>query len=166
MAYPVRICDFRNQIADLPSSLGYICRRLVGMTVDRVRQTGCYQGRFTAGEFCSAFSEQFLCCGFRSVNAFSHFRYIEINLEDTLLAPYPFNKYREVCLECFSQISVYARNNYSIHSLLKDAVKLPEETDIYFITSFVTDKNAELIRALRRRGRSVSVIRLEGRDEA
>jgi hypothetical protein len=69
-------------------------------------------------------------------------------------------------LECFSQISVYARNNYSIHSLLKEAVKLPEETDVYFITSFVTDKNAELIRALRRRGRSVSVIRLEGRDEA
>ena len=64
-------------------------------------------------------------------------------------------------LECFSVISSYARNDYSIHSLLRDAVKLPEETDIYFITSHVTDKNAELIRALRRMGRSVSVIRLE-----
>lgn len=76
------------------------------------------------------------------------------------------NMHAKRILECFSQISVYARNNYSIHSLLKDAVKLPEETDIYFITSHVTDKNAELIRAMRRRGRSVSVIRLEGRDEA
>lgn len=69
-------------------------------------------------------------------------------------------------LECFSVISSYARNDYSIHSLLRDAIKLPDETDIYFITSFVTDKNAELIRGLRRMGRSVSVIGLEAeRDE-
>ena len=64
-------------------------------------------------------------------------------------------------LECFAVISSYARNDYSIHSLLREAIKLPEETDIYFITSRVTDKNAELIRALRRMGRSVSVIGLE-----
>lgn len=76
------------------------------------------------------------------------------------------NAHAKKILECFSQISVFARNNYSIHSLFKDAVKLPEDTDIYYITSHVTDKNAELIRALRRSGRSVSVIRLEGRDEA
>lgn len=64
-------------------------------------------------------------------------------------------------LECFSLISSYARNDYSIHSLLLEAVKLPEDTDIYFITSYMTDKNAQLINGLRRMGRSVSVIGLE-----
>lgn len=64
-------------------------------------------------------------------------------------------------LECFSVISPYARNDYSIHSLFAEAVKLPESTDIYFITSRVTDKNATLIHGLRRMGRSVSVVGLE-----
>ena len=68
-------------------------------------------------------------------------------------------------LECFAQITVYAKNDYSIHSLMRDAFTLPEETDIYLITSHVTDKNAELIRNLRRRGISVTVVRLEGRSD-
>lgn len=69
-------------------------------------------------------------------------------------------------LECFASLSPYARTDYSIHSLLQKAVRLPEDTDVYFITTRMTDKNAELINLLRRMGRSVSVVRLEGSNEA
>ena len=66
-------------------------------------------------------------------------------------------------LECFSQISPYARREYSMNSLLREAIELPQSTDIYYITSFVDSKNAELIRALERTGRSVNIVRLEAR---
>jgi uncharacterized protein (DUF58 family) len=70
------------------------------------------------------------------------------------------NLHTKKILECFAQISPYARRDHSIHSLLMEAVKLPQSTDIYYITSFVDQKNAELIRTLQRMGRSVTVITL------
>lgn len=73
------------------------------------------------------------------------------------------NLHTKKILECFSLISPYARREYSMNSLLREAVTLPPSTDIYYITTFVDSKNAELIRALERAGRSVSVIRLEVR---
>ena len=49
-----------------------------------------------------------------------------------------------------------------MNSLLREAVELPPETDIYYITPFVDEKNAGLIHALERAGRSVSVVNLAG----
>lgn len=71
------------------------------------------------------------------------------------------NMHTKKMLECFAEISAYARHDYSMNSLLREAIKLPQDTDIYFITPHVDDKNAELIGALERTGRSVSVIGLE-----
>lgn len=65
-------------------------------------------------------------------------------------------------LECFSGITPYARRDYSIHALMREALELPLSTEIYYITSFVNEKNAELIHNLQRLGRSVRVVRLEG----
>ena len=66
-------------------------------------------------------------------------------------------------LECFAEISPYARRDYSISAILQSlSPELPRETDIYLITSFVDDKTAQTLHALRRMGRSVSVITLRG----
>ena len=73
------------------------------------------------------------------------------------------NLHTKRILECFSQISPYARREYSMNSLLREAINLPQSTDIYYITSFVDSKNAELIHALERAGRSVNIVRLEAR---
>lgn len=70
------------------------------------------------------------------------------------------NQHTKRILECFSQISAYARRDYSMNSLLREAVALPPETDIYYITPYVDSKNAELLHALERAGRSVSVVNL------
>ena len=72
------------------------------------------------------------------------------------------NGHAKAILECFSSITPYARRDYSIHALLSDALELPDSIDIYYVTSFVNDKNAELIRRLERMGRCVRVVRLEG----
>ncbi len=74
------------------------------------------------------------------------------------------NGHAKAILECFSSITPYARRDYSIHALMSGAFELPLSTDIYYVTSFVTDKNAELIRSLERMGRYVRVIRLEGEE--
>ena len=66
-------------------------------------------------------------------------------------------------LRLMAEITPYARRDYSINALMKGALELPPSTDIYLITSFVNDKNAELIRELTRLGRSVHVVRLEER---
>ena len=71
------------------------------------------------------------------------------------------NLHTKRILQCFSQISAYARRDYSMNSLLREAVTLPPYVDIYYVTSFVDNKNAELIHALERVGRSVNVIRLD-----
>jgi hypothetical protein len=70
------------------------------------------------------------------------------------------NQHTKRILESFSRISPYARRDHSMNSLLRSALELPPSTDIYYVTSFVDEKNAELIRFLERMGRSVSVIRL------
>lgn len=72
------------------------------------------------------------------------------------------NLHTKKILECFAQISPYARRDYSMNSLLREAVELPPETDIYYITPYVDEKNAGLIHALERAGRSVSVVNLAG----
>lgn len=74
------------------------------------------------------------------------------------------NGHAKAILECFSSITPYARRDYSIHALMSEAFELPPTTDIYYVTSFVTDKNAELIRSLERMGRQVRVVRLEGEE--
>ena len=65
-------------------------------------------------------------------------------------------------LECFASITPYARRNHSIHALMSEAAMLPPTTEIYYVTSFVNDKNADLIRNLQRMGKSVRTVRLEG----
>jgi len=91
--------------------------------------------------------------GFASNCATDTERFVNIPCETS-------NLHAKKILECFSQISPFARRDYSMHSLLMDAVKLPQSTDIYYITSYVDGKNAELIRSLERLGKSVSVISL------
>lgn len=105
---------------------------------------------------CYLFCQAMSCggrVGFSSNCATDQSRYIHIPCETG-------NLHTKRILECFAQISPYARRDHSMNSLLRSAVELPVSTDIYFITSFVDAKNAELIRALERSGRSVSVIRL------
>ncbi len=71
------------------------------------------------------------------------------------------NLHTKKILECFAEITPYARHDFSMNSLLQDAIKLPNGTDIYLITPYVDDKNAELIRSLERVGKSVSVIKIQ-----
>lgn len=70
------------------------------------------------------------------------------------------NLHTKRILECFAQITAYGRRDYSIGSLLREAIALPTSTDIYYITSFVDDKNAAIIHSLERSGRSVNVVKL------
>ncbi len=70
------------------------------------------------------------------------------------------NLHTKRILECFAQISPYARRDHSMYSLLTGAAALPPGTDIYYITTSVDGKTAALIRSLERIGRSVSVIRI------
>ena len=67
-------------------------------------------------------------------------------------------------LECLASITPYARRNYSIHALMSEAKELPPTTEIYYVTQFVNEKNAELIRSLERMGKTVRTVRLEGRE--
>ncbi len=70
------------------------------------------------------------------------------------------NLHTKKLLECFAQISPYARRDHSIYSLLGGAATLPAGTDIYFITPMIDNKTAELIRSLERVGKQVNVIKL------
>ncbi len=70
------------------------------------------------------------------------------------------NLHSKKILECFAQISPYARRDHSMYSLLSEAAQLSPGTDIYYITTAVDQKTAELIRALERVGKYVSVIKI------
>ena len=68
-------------------------------------------------------------------------------------------------LEQFSEISPYAKRDYSMPAILqKLSPQLPKGTDIYLITPFVDDKTADILHTLQRMGRNVQVIPLVGGD--
>jgi hypothetical protein len=102
--------------------------------------------------FCQAYSSGGRV-GFASNCSTEQTRFVDIPCETG-------NLHVKRILECFAQITPYARRDYSMNSLLREAVRLPANTDIYYITSFVDTKNAELIHALERTGRSVNIVRL------
>ena len=67
----------------------------------------------------------------------------------------------KLVLEQFAEISPYSRRDYSMVSILqKYAQELTLGTDIYWITTFVDDKIAEILAMLQRTGRNVQVIPL------
>lgn len=66
-------------------------------------------------------------------------------------------------LETFSELSCYARRDYSMTAILKNiAPNLDSGTDVYLVTPFVDDEMAQLLSALERREFGVRVIPLGG----
>ncbi len=95
--------------------------------------------------------------GFAANCASENSRYIKINCDSGI-------GHSKAVLECLASITPYARRNYSIHALMSEAAELPPTTDIYYVTSYINDKNAELIRSLQRMGKSVRTVRLGGTE--
>lgn len=66
-------------------------------------------------------------------------------------------------LRTMAELDVYARRDYSMHVILSRYGKeTPAEVDLYLITPYADEKMTDLLHALKRSGRNVQVVLVEG----